>query len=336
MSAVEHRRLGRSGLRIAPLVVGTDNFGTRTEPDEAHRILDHALDHGLNMIDTADVYGWRTGEGITERMIGDWFALGGGRRERTVLSTKVYGATGDGPNDRNLSALHIRQACEASLRRLKTDHIDVYHLHHVDRSTPWEELWEAMAVLRQQGKVLYVGTSNHAAWQLVRAQTCADRLGMFGIVCQQDVYNLLERRIEMEVLPACEDAGVALLAWSPLHSGLLGGILRRPPTETEATPLPGAKVAPSRSRRGVALERNRAAIEAFEAACDQWGLAPADVALAWLLQRRGVCAPIIGPRTVEQLNGSVAALDVRLEQTMLDRLDEIFPGPGPAPEAYAW
>lgn len=336
MTAMEYRQLGRSGVQIAPLVLGTDNFGTRTEAADAHRIMDRAHELGINMFDTADVYGWRTGEGLTETILGDWFALGGGRRERTVLSTKVYGATGDGPNDRRLSARHLRQACDASLRRLRTDHLDVYHFHHVDRLTPWEEIWEAIDVLRHQGKVLYVGTSNHPAWQLVKGQEAAARRGALGIVCEQDVYNLIERRIELEVLPACDDYGIALLPWSPLHSGLLGGILARPAAEASATPLPGASVAPSRAGRTRALERHRAALERFEAACAEWGLAPAHVALAWLRQRPGVCAPIIGPRTVGHLDDAVAALDVRLDEAMVDRLEEIFPGPGPAPEAYAW
>lgn len=333
---MDYRRLGRSGLEIAPLVLGTDNFGTRTEAADAHRIMDRALEHGINMIDTADVYGWRTGEGVTEQIIGEWFAGGNGRRERTVLSTKVYGNTSDWPNDRRASARHLRHACDASLRRLRTDHIDIFHLHHVDRTTTWEEIWEAMDVLRQQGKILYVGTSNHAGWHLAKAQETAARLGTLGIVCEQDIYNLVERRAELEVLPACDDYGIALLPWSPLHSGLLGGILARPPAEATPTPLPGAAVAPSRAARTRALERHRPALEQFEAACREWGLAPADIALAWLLGRPGVCAPIIGPRTVEHLDASVAALDVALEPEMLTRLDEIFPGPGPAPEAYAW
>lgn len=336
MSDMRYTQLGRTGLEVARLCLGTDNFGTRTDAADAHRIMDRAHELGLNLVDTADVYGWQTGEGVTEQIIGDWFASGGGRRERTVLSTKLYGRMGGWPNDRRLSARHIRRACEDSLRRLRTDHIDIYTMHHVDRFTPWEEIWEAMDVLRTQGKVLYVGASNHAGWQLVKGQEAAVRRGGLGLVCEQDVYNLLERRIEMEVLPACQDYGIALLPWSPLQSGLLGGILSRPAEEATARPLPGAAVAPSRSRRAIALERHRPAIEAYEALCADAGLAPATVALAWLLHQPGVCAPLIGPRTLSQLEGSVAALDVSLGEDVLARLDEIFPGPGPAPEAYAW
>lgn len=332
---MEYTQLGRTGLEVGRLCLGTDNFGTRTTGADAHNVMDRAHDLGINFLDTADVYGWRTGEGVTEQIIGEWFATGGGRRQRTVLSTKLYGRTSDWPNDRFLSARHIRRACEDSLRRLQTDHIDVYALHHVDRRTPWEEIWEAMDVLRTQGKILYVGASNHAAWHLVKAQEHAARTGALGLVCEQDVYNLVERRVELEVLPACRDYGIALLPWSPLAGGLLSGMLTRG-VPADAEPLPGAAVAPSRSRRSVALERHRDAIASYEDLCRDVGLGPATVALAWLLQQPGVCAPLIGPRTLEQLESSVQALDVTLDEDLLGRLDEIFPGPGPAPEAYAW
>lgn len=332
---MEYTQLGRSGLEVGRLCLGTENFGTRTTPADAHAIMDQAHELGINFLDTADVYGWRMGEGVTEGIVGDWFATGGGRRERTVLSTKLYGRTSDWPNDRFLSARHIRRACEDSLRRLQTDHIDVYTLHHVDRRTPWEEIWEAMDVLRTQGKILYVGASNHAGWHLAQAQERAARAGSLGLVCEQDVYNLVERRIELEVRPACVDYGIALLPWSPLASGLLAGMLARAEA-VDAEPLPGATVAPSRSRRSAALARHRDAIASYEALCADVGLAPATVALTWLLQQPGVCAPIIGPRTLEQLHGSVEALEISLDASVLERLDEIFPGPGPAPEAYAW
>lgn len=336
VSGMTYRRLGRSGLEVSRLWLGTDNFGTRTEPHDAHRIMDRAHELGINVLDTADVYGWRLGEGVTESIIGDWFAGGGGRRDRTVLSTKLYGRTSEWPNDRLLSARHIRRACEASLRRLGTDHIDIYHLHHVDRATPWEEIWEAMDVLRMQGKILYVGASNHAGWHLAKAQEVAGRLGQLGVVCEQDVYNLIERRAELEVLPACEDYGIAFLPWSPLHSGLLGGVLARPASQAPVTALPGAEVAPSRARRATLIEQHRASLQAYEALCAELGLAPAAVAQSWLLHQPAVCAPIIGPRTIEQLDASAEAVDVELGNDVLSSLDAMFPGPGPAPEAYAW
>jgi aryl-alcohol dehydrogenase-like predicted oxidoreductase len=291
--------------------------------------MDAAHGHGINFFDTANVYGWGDNRGLTETIIGEWFAKGDGRRERTVIATKLYGDMGDWPNDGRLSALNIRRACDASLRRMQTDYIDVYQMHHIDRLTPWDEIWEAMEVLRLQGKILYVGSSNFAGWHLVQAQEAARRRGAVGLVSEQSIYNLVERTVELEVLPAAQEYGIGVIPWSPLHGGLLGGILRKQAEADVKRSLSG--------RANDNLERHRTAIEQWEAFCDERGEAPGDVALAWLLHQPAVTAPIVGPRTMGQLDSALRALDVHLDADALARLDEIFPGPGgTAPEAYAW
>ena len=311
---------------MSRLCLGTMNFGPETSEQDSHLIMDRALDAGLNFFDTANVYGWEKGAGITEQIIGRWFAQGGERRERTVVATKLYGSMSDWPNDTFLSARNIRHACEASLRRLQTDHLDLYQMHHGDRSTPWEEIWEAFDVLRTQGKVLYFGSSNHAGWHIAQAMETARRLGRYGLVSEQSIYNLLKREVELEVLPACRGYGLGVIPWSPLNGGLLGGVIRK--TEQGQRRLTG------RAKEG--LEQHRSAIEAWEALCDELGEQPANVALAWLLHQEGVTAPIIGPRTLAQLDDSLRALEIELDAEVLSRLDELFPGPGPAPESYAW
>jgi aryl-alcohol dehydrogenase-like predicted oxidoreductase len=232
----------------------------------------------------------------------------------------------DWPNDTFLSARNIRRASEGSLRRLQTDHIDLYQMHHVDLDTPLDEIWEAFEVLRQQGKVIYFGSSNHAGWHITAAMETARRRNAFGLVSEQSIYNLLERTVELEVLPACQAYGLGVIPWSPLMRGVLGGILRKEREGRSASDL----------TRGI-LERHRAQIEQWEAFCDELGEQPADVGIAWLLHQPAVSAPIIGPRTLNQLRGNLRALDIRLDEAALRRLDEIFPGPGgPAPQAYAW
>jgi len=324
---MKYTNLGRTGLSVSRLCLGTMNFGPETSEEDSHAIMDHALELGINFFDTANVYGWKTGEGWTEQIIGRWFAQGGDRRERTVLATKLYGGMGDWPNQTYLSALNIRQACDASLKRLQTDHIDLYQMHHVDRRTPWEEIWEAMEVLRQQGKILYVGSSNFAGWHITKAQEKARARHSYGLVSEQSIYNLLTRQVELEVLPACEDYGLGVIPWSPLQGGLLGGVIRK---QNE-----GKRRLEGRAKE--ALEGHRPAIEAYEDFCADLGEDPAHVGLAWLLAQPAVTGPIIGPRTMEQLDGSLRALEIELDEKALTRLDEIFPGPGgTAPEAYAW
>jgi NDP-hexose 2,3-enoyl reductase len=323
---MEYTQLGRSGLTVSRLCLGTMNFGPETSEEDSHAIMDRALDIGINFFDTANVYGWGENKGRTEHILGAWFAKGGGRRDKVVLATKVYGSMSDWPNDSRLSALNIRRACDASLRRLQTDHIDLYQMHHVDSATPVDEMWEAMEVLRQQGKIVYAGSSNHAGWHIARAQEAARRRNFFGLVSEQSIYSLYERTVELEVLPACRDYGLGVIPWSPLYGGLLGGILRKEAGRRSAT-----------GRAADALAKDRDRIEAYEKFCDSIGALPADVALAWLLHQPAVTAPIIGPRTVEQLDAALGALKVTLDEAALARLDELFPGPGgTAPEAYAW
>jgi aryl-alcohol dehydrogenase-like predicted oxidoreductase len=323
---MDYTHLGRSGLSVSRLCLGTMNFGPVTEEADAHAIMDQAHDNGINFFDTANVYGWGENRGRTEHIIGNWFAQGGGRRERTVIATKLYANMTDWPNGDKLSAFNIRQACDASLRRLQTDHIDLYQMHHVDRHTPWDEIWQAMETLVTQGKIIYVGSSNFAGWDLVRAQETAARRRFTGLVSEQSIYNLIVRDIEREVVPAALEYGIGIIPWSPLQGGLLGGIARK---EREGHRRLSGRAADS-------LAERREQIERYEALCEEIGHEPGEVALAWLLTRPGVTAPIVGPRTAEQLDSALAAQKLTLDQATLDRLDEIFPGYRPAPEGYAW
>jgi aryl-alcohol dehydrogenase-like predicted oxidoreductase len=323
---MEYTSLGRTGLQVSRLCLGTMNFGPQTTEEDSYAIMDRALELGINFFDTANVYGWKFGEGLTEQIIGRWLAQGGGRREKIVLATKVYNKMGEWPNERGLSAYHIRKACEDSLRRLQTDHIDLYQMHHVERSTPWEEIWQAMEQLVREGKVLYVGSSNFAGWHIAKAQAKAEKRNFMGLVSEQSLYNLNARMIELEVIPTCEDYGLGLIPWSPLGGGLLGGVLKKISEGRRAS-----------ERMQESIEKHRPQIEAYENFCKDMGENPADVALAWLLHNPVVTAPIIGPRTMEQLNGSMRALEIKLSDDVLTTLDEIWPGPGgAAPEAYAW
>lgn len=323
---MEYTYLGRTGLRVSKLCLGTMNFGPVTTEEDSFAIMDKALELGINFYDTANVYGWKKGEGWTEQIIGRWLAQGGGRREKVVLATKVYGSMGDWPNESKLSALHIRRACEDSLRRLQTDHIDLYQMHHVDRNTPWEEIWQAMEQLVRAGKVLYVGSSNFAGWHIAQANEAATRRSFMGLVSEQSLYNLNARMIEMEMIPVCEHYGLGLIPWSPLGGGLLGGVLQKIESGRRAS-----------ERIQEAVEKHRPQLAAWEALCAEMGEKPADVALAWLLLQPVVTAPIIGPRTMDQLTGSLRALEIEFSDDVLTKLDDLWPGPGgPAPEAYAW
>ncbi len=331
--AVAHKRLGRNGVLVSNLCLGTMNFGVHTDEKESFAILDRALDLGINFVDTADVYGATIERGLTERIIGRWLAQGGGRRESIVLATKVYNSAQareerPEPNHagRNLSALKIRRHCEGSLRRLQTDVLDLYQMHHVDRDCPWAEIWESFDGLRKQGKVIYAGSSNFAGWDIATACQEARRRDIPGLVSEQSIYNLCNRAVELEVIPACRHYGLGVIPWSPLNRGLLGG-------------APEKKTSGRRSGDTFAKRReaHRASVEAYEALCRDWSEPPAAVALAWLLHNPVVTAPIIGPRTVEQLESAVRATEITLNQDALAKLDEIWPGPGgEAPLPYAW
>jgi aryl-alcohol dehydrogenase-like predicted oxidoreductase len=323
---MDYTQLGRTGLKVSRLCLGTMNFGPHTTEEDSFAIMDKTLELGINFFDTANVYGWKTGEGITEQIIGRWFAQGGGRREKTVIATKVYGRMGKWPNQSRLSALSIRQAVEGSLKRLQTDYIDLYQMHHIDRNTPWQEIWQAMETLVAQGKVLYVGSSNFAGWHIAKAQAAAKARYFMGLVSEQCLYNLKDRMSELEVLPACKDYGLGVIPWSPLAGGLLGGVLQK---------IKEGRRANKETQKDI--EKHRTQIEAWEKFCKQRGEKPADAALAWLLANPAVTAPIIGPRTLEQLTGSLRALKIKFNRTEMKKLDEIWPGPGgEAPEAYAW
>ncbi len=326
---MQYTYLGRSGLKVSRLCLGSMNFGVDTDEKEAFRIMDAALDAGINFFDTANIYGWGENSGKTEEIIGRWFKLGGGRREKVVLATKVYGDMHDpldGPNrEGGLSAYKIRRHLEGSLRRLQTDHIELYQMHHVDRNVTWDELWDAFQVHVHQGKIGYVGSSNFAGWHLAEAQAAAKARHFLGLVSEQHKYSLLCRLPELEVLPAAQKLGIGVIAWSPLDGGLLGGNALK----GEA----GSRSGRDRQR----AEKHRAQLEAFSALCRELGEQEANVALAWTLHHPAMTAPIIGPRTLEQLNNALRVVDIRLDEATMARLHEIFPGPGkPAPEAYAW
>ena len=323
---MRYTHLGRTGLKVSRICLGTMNFGPETDEATSHAIMDSALEAGINFFDTANVYGRSKGRGATEEIVGRWFAQGGGRRDKTVLATKLYGDMGEWPNEGRLSALNIRRACEASLRRLQTDYIDLYQMHHIDRDSPWDEIWEAMEVLRTQGKIIYVGSSNFAGWHIARAQETATRRHLLGLVSEQSHYNLLVRQIELEVLPAAEAYGLGVIPWSPLASGLLGGVVRK---EREGSRRYAGHL-------GRTLEERRPQLEAYEDLAAELGEDPGTVGLAWLLSRPAVTAPIVGPRTPEHLEGALHAVDVTLDAGVLDKLDEIFPGHKTAPEDYAW
>jgi len=323
---MDHVRLGRTGLRVSRLCLGTMNFGPYTAEEESFRIMDRALEHGINFFDTADMYGGEKGPGTTESIVGNWFAQGGGRREKVILATKVYQPMGEWPNRSRLSAYHIRRACEESLQRLRTDRIELYQMHHIDRETPWEEIWQAMEQLVREGKVLYVGSSNFPSWAIAKANLLAERRNFLGLVSEQSIYSLRNRHIELEVIPACREFGLGLIPWSPMGGGILCGVLAKQKEGRRTRPQLLASV-----------DRLRPKIEAYEALCTRIGRRPADVALAWVLGNPGVCSPIVGPRTVAQLDENVAACEIRLDAKVREELDEIWPGPGgEAPEAYAW
>jgi len=331
--AIIHRRLGRHGVLVSNLCLGTMNFGPQATEAESFAIMDRALELGINFFDTADVYGGAKARGLTEEIVGRWLAQGGGRREAIVLATKVYNPAdreGERPEPnhtgRSLSAMKIMRHCEGSLRRLQTETIDLYQMHHVDRDCPWEEIWQAMGTLVEQGKVVYVGSSNFAGWDIATACQEASRRGMTGLASEQSIYNLNNRMVELEVIPASRHYGLGLIPWSPLDGGLLGGAL-----EKAATGRRGNEEFRKR------VEKNRAKLDKYEALCRQLGEEPAAVGLAWLLHNPAVTAPIIGPRTIAQLESAAHATDIALDAATLAKLDEIFPGPGgEAPKAYAW
>ncbi|MBU4294242.1 MAG: aldo/keto reductase [Actinobacteria bacterium] len=321
---------GRTGLKVSKLCLGTMNFGSYTSEKDSYEIMDKALELGINFFDTANVYGQINMKGIgigeTESIIGRWLSKGNNRREKIVLATKVYGKMGEGPNDKGLSAYNIRKSCNDSLIRLKTDHIDLYQMHHVDNETPWEEIWQAMEQLVREGKIIYVGSSNFAAWNIAQAQCGASIRHFMGLVSEQSLYNLCDRMIELEVISVCRAYGIGIIPWSPLKEGLLGGVLQKEDKQRS-----------SNERIKTLIEKYYNQLKSFESFCEEIGEKPANLALAWLLNNPVVTSPIIGPRTIEQLIDGIRSLDINLSEDSLKKLDEIWPGPGgEAPKAYAW
>ncbi|MEE4177109.1 MAG: aldo/keto reductase [Bacteroides sp.] len=331
--SVKHKRLGKHGVLVSNLCLGTMNFGWHTSEEDSFNIMDRALELGINFFDTADVYGWSVEHGYTEEIIGRWLAQGGGRRDAVVLATKVFNPVDRKANlpevnsdGRSLSAYKIRKHCEGSLKRLQTDWIDLYQMHHVDRDCPWDEIWQSFDTLTKQGKIVYTGSSNFAGWDIATACQEASKRGFMGLVSEQSIYNLNNRMVELEVIPACRHYGLGLIPWSPLGGGLLGGALEK-----------NKGVRRNDKNQSEELEKKRPQLERYEALCREIGHAPGEVALAWLLHNPVVTAPIIGPRTIEQLESAVRAASIVLDEEVLKKLDEIFPGPGgEAPMAYAW
>jgi len=322
---MQYKKLGRSGLMVSRLCLGTMNFGAFTSEKESFEIMNRALELGINFFDTANVYGGKKGEGITEKIIGRWLEENSERRDKIVLASKVYGAMGDGINEKYLSAYHIKKACEDSLKRLKTDHIDLYQMHHIHRDTPWDEIWQAMEQLIREGKIIYVGSSNFAGWDIATANEEARNRNMLGLISEQSKYNLFNRKIEHEVVPSCKYYGVGIVPWSPLEGGLLGGVLK------------GLKEGRRNSEEIInKLKNNREQIEKWEIFCDELGEEPANTALAWLLSKPGVTSPIIGPRTIQQLEASQRAFTINFSEESLSKLDAIFPSAGESPQYYAW
>jgi len=321
---MKYRQLGRSGLRVSELCLGTMNFGPRTSENESFEVLNEAVVRGINFIDTANQYGGRLGVGTTETILGKWFAQDTTRRDKIVLATKVHEPMSDDINDRGLSARHIQKACDASLSRLGVDHIDLYQMHHIDRSTPIEEIWQAMELLISQGKITYVGSSNFPGWKIAQANEKANERHQLGLVSEQSLYNLIERRAELEVIPACREYGLGVIPWSPLAGGLLAG---RSPEHA--------------GRRQSDAMKNAAAMRSdqlsrFGSLCAELGESTSAVALAWLLHQKGIVATIIGPGSKEQLTSVAHVPEIALSAEVLKRMDTIFPACGTAPEAYAW
>ena len=320
---MQYRQLGRSGLKVSALCLGTMNFGSRTSPTESFNILSEAVDAGINFIDTADQYGGDAGVGTTETILGQWLAQDSTRRHNAVIATKVHEPMSDAINDRGLSARHIQMACDASLKRLQVEHIDLYQMHHIDRATPIDEIWQAMDRLYQQGKITYVGSSNFPGWAIAQANERAMTRQHLGLVSEQGLYNLIERRAELEVLPACQEYGLGLIPWSPLAGGLLA-----------AASNSGGR------RQSPAMQQERQAragqLQAFQTLCTDLGESPSNIALAWLLHQPGVSATIIGPGNIEQLTSTLRVPDINLSTDSSRKIDEIFPPCGAAPEAYAW
>jgi aryl-alcohol dehydrogenase-like predicted oxidoreductase len=332
---MQYRYMGKANVQVSTICLGTMHFGPKTEERDAFQIMDRALEMGINFFDTANVYG---GAGRTEAIIGRWLAQGGGRRDRIVLATKVYGQMAPGepvdPNEsRGISRYKIRRHVEDSLRRLKTDHIDLYQVHHIDRHISPAEYWTTFDQLVADGKVLYTGTSNFPGWGLARYQTAADMRGSLGIVSEQAQYNLLSRYPELEVIPAAQAFGIGIMVYMPVAGGLLTG---------KREVLAGSRTQSVEQEYAMGARLHEQLAE-FSALCRDLGEPEHVVATAWTLANPAVYSAIVGVRTVEHLDGLERASELRLSDEVLARLDALFHicrgrplRSGPAPEAFAW
>lgn len=334
---MQYNNLGRSQLSVSKICLGTMFFGTRTTEEEAFQIMDRCLELGINFFDTANVYGGPGLRGRSEEIIGRWFAQGGGRREQVVLATKVYGNMVDTqiPNEAGgISAYKVRKHAADSLRRLQTDHIDLYQVHHFVRGISAEEFWGTFDRLVDDGQVLYMGTSNFPGWGLAKFQMQAWQRGSMGLVSEQTQYNLLNRIPELEVLPAAQEFGIGVLAYMPLAGGLLTGKLQ----STE-----GSRTHQVENEYGVQLSEANRQFAEFSQLCQEIGEPANIVAIAWTLMQPAVHSAIVGIRTLQHLDGIERAAELKLSPEVMQRLEEIFSinrgralRPGPAPEAYAW
>ena len=317
---MDYRRLGRSGARVAPLALGTDNILNPTEEGESIRMIHCALDAGMNLIDTSNSYA----AGGSERVIGKALATGA-RRDQAFIATKVHYPTGTGPNDRGNSRVHSLRACEDSLKRLAVDHIDLYQLHRPDFDVPMEETLGALTELVRSGKVRYIGSSTSPAWRVMEGLALADAKGYARFVTEQPPYNLLDRRVENELVPMALEHGVGILPWSPLAMGVLGGRYANDNIRPD-----GSRAA---ARGGIYAERvSQAAVEAgnqFVGLARSIGADPAQLAIAWLKDQPGVVAPLIGPKSVEQLEHFLPVLEMSVDAETRAACDAICP-PGSA------
>ncbi len=320
---MEYRSLGRTGVKVSALCLGCMMFGGKTGAEDSYAIIDRAIDAGINFLDTANVYS----RGRSEEVTGEALKRNG-KRKRIVLATKVHGVMADDdPNMQGNSRRHIIQQCEASLKRLQTDHIDLYQIHRPSSAIPIDETLRALDDLIRAGKVRYIGTTTYAAWQLMESIMVARELGLNRFVCEQPPYNLLDRRIERELIPFAQTYGFGVIPWSPLAGGLLTGKYDRKSPPPEGTRFFEYQSNPIQSKRW--NEHSLDAVDAFKTYVDRRGGATlSQFALAWCIGQPGVTSPIIGPRTMEQLEDNLKALDVKLTEDDHKKIEEIVPKGG--------
>ena len=334
---MEYTKLGRSNMTVSKICLGTMHFGTVTPEDESYRIMDRALEMGINFFDTANVYGRSAYCGRTEEIIGNWFQQGEKRRDQVVLATKVYGNMTDAPppnEEKGISAYKVRKHAADSLKRLQTDHIDLYQIHHIDTRISLEEFWATFDRLINNGDVLYMGTSNFPGWGLAKYQMYALQKGMVGFVSEQAQYNLLSRFPELEVFPAARDFGISIIPYMPLGGGLLTGKKKADD---------GSRTAQVEKEYDLNLATNKQ-LESFSALCREIGEKEAVVAIAWVLANPAVASAIVGPRTVGHLDGLDRAAELKLEPDHITRLNSLFninsgrqlKPDAEAPAAFAW